>query len=1049
MRSVGLFCCVVSMCSLLSLNASAQAEVLGAKEVAKKIKELPDAKLDVAKEVSPADEQRKVLAKELTAYVKTRESLSPKQSAMKWLALFDGFRAIPKKESQRYYGGYGYNRDYLKDVMEGLDDPSKLSLNMVVAALPPPEAWGDLAKAIKARKASKTKQKRGNAVLLVLAELLEGDLSLTGDGMTAMSEAFTKEAGSRRSYYSGSDYALQSLRTAVRKTVGFSSRDEVVADFRKTLDSIESKAKKSQGGVDIKIPDLCRLTTEKDAGELLEKVVLMEGLTPSVRAGGKTEDLLKKVLLANIDKIKRPQWSMINSPKDFRLYEAMEKKFPVVEKKLEADESSAFVNASYNSRSDSSQESALRLYITGLIAEGRVEDAVKKAKVGEIAEQLMQYRFAGAPEGYNQAQYAASLFSFMSQMLDDKPDLPWATSYASVALMVQKEDEAMKRIDGLLAGKDVSVSSSLMLESGKSTLLLGRGNVDPAIEGLRRICARDLSDLTEDTKREAQGHVESAVRLLYKLGGLLKRDDLTKEARALAEKIGEEEEDEYRSYGVAGSIRKEVTASLIEAGKYAEAEELLQEDLVRAARQQRKARLQNSYSSSDVDSILKLGEQLHQLVGLYGEMGRHEDVVYLLDEVPWWGETELKSSGSGETYTQIARALHAVGRKKEAVDFLKARLSVRPAQDDVYEALLEFEVEGLEEWLGELYERDKFEERPLIWKAVMQQKKGKFAEAEKTIRQALKVDPTDGETGAGTRVRAYAVLAEILEALKMEKDAAFFRKVVSAVRLAEEGDEYTQAGMISKSLELYQKAEQDFVDAYCVQWRLAERLYAMGEHAEAEKHYEIAFERMPEQFGRVASFCFGCSGVFAGEHSRSVAERILVRLLKKNPKQPQVHFLLGQLRAAQGEQSKAYDHYQMAVEIDPEYLDALEEMYQLSSTLFLPKKSSDAMALTALELDPLRRHFRSGIESIADVEGAWRLVAAREKSTWDDAPVSIELKATKKAVDEALSKLGEEQRKQAERSRSYDYYGSRSSMTTSSMITDHTVVSRLVELLSK
>ena len=42
----------------------------------------------------------------------------------------------------------------------------------------------------------------------------------------------------------------------------------------------------------------------------------------------------------------------------------------------------------------------------------------------------------------------------------------------------------------------------------------------------------------------------------------------------------------------------------------------------------------------------------------------------------------------------------------------------------------------------------------------------------------------------------------------------------------------------------------------------------MGNLAEARKHYEIAFRRMPEQFGQVASFCFGCEGVFNHPESR-------------------------------------------------------------------------------------------------------------------------------------------------------------------------------------
>ena len=54
---------------------------------------------------------------------------------------------------------------------------------------------------------------------------------------------------------------------------------------------------------------------------------------------------------------------------------------------------------------------------------------------------------------------------------------------------------------------------------------------------------------------------------------------------------------------------------------------------------------------------------------------------------------------------------------------------------------------------------DRFQARPLIWKASALLNAGKVNEAEAAIKKAISIDPSDGEQGRGNRMRAYAVLA--------------------------------------------------------------------------------------------------------------------------------------------------------------------------------------------------------------------------------------------------------------------------------------------------
>ncbi len=71
----------------------------------------------------------------------------------------------------------------------------------------------------------------------------------------------------------------------------------------------------------------------------------------------------------------------------------------------------------------------------------------------------------------------------------------------------------------------------------------------------------------------------------------------------------------------------------------------------------------------------------------------------------------------------------------------------------------------------------------MIWLASYHLKKGQVEEAEATIKKAISIDPSDGEQGKGDRMRAYAVLTQILEA-KKDPQAEKFRGAIQAIRLA-------------------------------------------------------------------------------------------------------------------------------------------------------------------------------------------------------------------------------------------------------------------------
>ena len=196
-------------------------------------------------------------------------------------------------------------------------------------------------------------------------------------------------------------------------------------------------------------------------------------------------------------------------------------------------------------------------------------------------------------------------------------------------------------------------------------------------------------------------------------------------------------------------------------------------------------------------------------------------------------------------------------------------------------------------------------------------------------RAAIAIDPSDGEKGEDDRLRAYAVLADILKARDSE-EAEIFKSVVAAVDLSEIADTYRRAGLYSRALELYQESLLLFSDAYCVRFRTAVELESAGRIQEAEAHFEAAYTLMPDQFGRIESHCFGCEGAFQGERAETIAERVFTQMLETRPQLPSLHYLMGYLNMSRNRTADAVANFTQAVELDPLYYNAWKHLLELS-----------------------------------------------------------------------------------------------------------------------
>jgi tetratricopeptide (TPR) repeat protein len=416
----------------------------------------------------------------------------------------------------------------------------------------------------------------------------------------------------------------------------------------------------------------------------------------------------------------------------------------------------------------------------------------------------------------------------------------------------------------------------------------------------------------------------------------------------------------------------------METGRFAQAEKLLIEQIV-----------QDKHMADTQDRGLDYftREHLKKLALVYYEAGRWSDILVLLEKVPGWGAKDLAQIASERVYLPrrttphldliAARALAETGQIDEAIPVLNYALQEDSGNDAAYALLLKIGKGDLVAKLDALYAQDQFEERPLIWKAVVLLKQGNVAEAESACKAAIVVDPSDGETGKNDRMKVYSVMADICDAKKDAKQAEFFRNVVKAIRLSENADDYYDAGLLKQAVAMYGQALDLFSDAYCIQSRIARQLAELGQLDEAAVHYKKAFELMPVSFGRLESHCFGCERAFKGKTAVAIAEKTFTEMMAKDPKKPQIPYLLGYLYMEEDRYPEALANFQKAAQLDPDYINAWKHIVEIGEKYQLSPDLRDNAVFNLLRLDPAGHHVTPNTGKVRQLDKLW---AAEEKA---------------------------------------------------------------------
>ncbi len=275
------------------------------------------------------------------------------------------------------------------------------------------------------------------------------------------------------------------------------------------------------------------------------------------------------------------------------------------------------------------------------------------------------------------------------------------------------------------------------------------------------------------------------------------------------------------------------------------------------------------------------------------------------------------------------------------------------------------------------------------------------------MKSAIAIDPSDGEQGRDDRMRAYATLADILDAKDDPEAAALYRRAVKAIRLSEQADELHQLGLYQRAFARYREALEQFSDAYCIQSRLAVQLSKQGFQSETLAHYRRAYELMPDSFGRVESHCFGCESVFAGPVAQGIADEVFSAIVAKTPEKAQGHYMLGYLRKEQGRYTEAVQLFREAVARDGEYLNAWRQLHEIAERTYVSPQERDIARLKLLELDPAQHHVKYQLDRVSDLRALYRALASARRGAAQAPRKAYDLRANREMLEAEAAKQGD------------------------------------------
>ncbi len=838
----------------------------------------------------------------------------------------------------------------------------EVPFSALMAALPPPAFWPRIAALLRQHHgvAAGTEATPAQIALLAFADQLAGDAAALRERQTQF-EAVAKKVAKPGDYRSAE---LRAAAQAIEQVVATLAGDDPVARFSAAL-----QRPVPDYAPGLRVPDLVTIAGEGRAGALLLQALTQSSTPLDIPVGEATRALAARLALQNVDKLHATQWNLVRGLDCAPLYEALVKRFGADASSGEPGMMSMLLavvgggsNPTSNYRDTEARKQAKANYFVALLSHGRNAEAEAVAQNLGVGSYVSDHALRSLFDALADAGYAKQTFEFLDGYVQRHPNSDLWDRYFEAAARVGQQDAMLAHVRASLNTPEGRAYAS-MLRVHLIDALLAADKLDEAVAELRALIGD--AGILQATRSQYALKLAELGRLYDKpewVNEGLDADRSTVTASKPSVPVGDIPMDDSRD-----KTRLRLLRAL---GRYGEAERHLAQSLVER-HAQRGAR-PDRVNASDM---------LVELAGVYHDAGRDADVLVLLDRSPDWGVADLASIYSREDVRKVplgyyaAVALHRAGMDERALPIVRALIDERGGFDPAYALYTQIRGAAAIPYLDQVYARDQFEERPLIWKAQLLLQAKRLDEAERVARAAIAVDPSDGEEGPGDRMRVYAVLTDILQARGNAGDAALYRNAVQAIRESEHADEFRLAGAHTHAIALYAKALDKFSDAYCIQSRLAVELNARGDALQAQEHYRRAYELMPSSFGRMESHCLGCENVFGGMNAQGIAEKVFGDLVKKTPGNPQVHYLFGYLREQQGRYPEALSYYHIATELDADYLNAWKHRHELGDKIDIPGAERDRVDLRLFELDPRHRHTYYDTSKVADWPALYTLAA--------------------------------------------------------------------------
>ena len=853
----------------------------------------------------------------IDSLVEEADGFTGREAAEKWVSMAMAYFEIPAAKRAN---------------LQRMDPP--LKMETLMAALPPSSAWDDLAKVT-----SEIPDKNGS----LAKDSLELIVAVLRDSEKERAEAMEGLKQEFAAIHSTDSYSLKYAETYFKRLeeiLAPKDEESAIAIFKEKLKAIESPSEdNSYGWNNVEVPQIAGKMDALAAKALILRAVKLK-VYYSVEHEP-TRRLIAKVMLENPEAIVIPIWELIETVDEIPLFEIFSKKFPADDNWRKGEAESKFASL-----------------LLGKLELNKTKDFIKQRWDANEAVDISMNDLGALS---NEVQ--DKLIAFFGELLEENPSLPYWRVYLDLAEKAGVSEEVLEEVGKAAITAENGTTLRIDLERYFLDGLLNAGNVDEGLAYLRGLVAEHRREGSVFNSVGAEAFIDRSLTLVA-MAALLEKDDVKDEAFASArlayEALRKYSESRYHVY--------KYVPLLLDHGRGPEAEFLVAKELVGLS--QPAMRTSTTRTSTMV-----------ALAYVYNQVGRHGDVVKLLDDSDMWDLPDLgyangASFDSKSLLLIAAESLFAVGRVDDAYRILNRVLQSSPNKDGGYELLLKIGREGIVEKLDALYAMNRFQERPLIWKAQFLLDSGELDEAEKTVKAAIAIDPSDGDQGKGDRMRAYAVLAEIMAKKGDAKQADFLRGVVRAIRISETGDDWWAVGMQKRAIEIYEASLKQFSDAYCIQSRLALRYSEAGDFEKAAEHYRRAFELMPESFGRVESHCFGCEGAFSGELAQGIAESVFLKLSEEMPDRAQVFYLLGYLRQQQGRDADAAEQYAKAVQIDPLYINAWKKLGTVADSAGLSAERKDEIQLTLYRLNPRGQNLRE----VSDLAKLWDTALDVEKT---------------------------------------------------------------------